>query len=578
MSRFPSRPRRALSALMLAWAGTWLSQPLWAQEPLAAEDQAQTSAPEYGQIPEDVLARTIEAELAAQSGQFQRALRIYSTLAAETNNLSIIQRAMRIAGGLRDVNTALDMGRRWLALEPDAVEPRQSMALQLVLSSRYGEAFDFLASLLEDGLDVDFRLISSAVARDPNASLYLDALINEFAALSQQFPNQQSLQLSLAHLYQLNDQTREALALVEKLADELDDTPEVVMLEAELLERLGETNRAQRRLAQSLRDHPDHKELRLRYARKLLEARNFKEAKKQFAELAAQNPRDYDILYSLALLSLEENLLSDAKNYLQRLVQSGQRLDDAYYYLGYIAAQENDIEAAIEHYRRVRSGANFLPALRNFTELMVRTNRYSEAKGHLQNLRFRNPDLNLPLLTMEANVLIDQKQYIDAGTLLNSAVGAFPDNVQLLFLRSVLSQETNDLELMEKDLRRIIELNPDNPVAYNSLGYILADRTQRYQEAYELIKKAVELAPDDPAIIDSLGWVQYRLGMLDEARINLNRAYQLYPDHEVAAHLGEVMWMQGDRSAATRLWRRALEEQPDSEYIRQTMQRLGASP
>src|SRR5690606_7042845 len=213
------------------------------------------SAPEYGQIPEDVLARTIEAELAAQSGQFQRALRIYSTLAAETNNLSIIQRAMRIAGGLRDVNTALDMGRRWLALEPDAVEPRQSMALQLVLSSRYGEAFDFLASLLEDGLDVDFRLISSAVARDPNAALYLDALINDFAALSQQLPNQQSLQLSLAHLYQLNDQTREALALVEKLADELDDTPEVVMLEAELLERLGETNRAQRRLAQSLRDH-----------------------------------------------------------------------------------------------------------------------------------------------------------------------------------------------------------------------------------------------------------------------------------------------------------------------------------
>jgi Flp pilus assembly protein TadD len=137
-----------------------------------------------------------------------------------------------------------------------------------------------------------------------------------------------------------------------------------------------------------------------------------------------------------------------------------------------------------------------------------------------------------------------------------------------------LSQETNDLALMETDLRRIIQLQPQSPVAYNSLGYILADRTNRYQEAYELIRKANELSPNDPAIIDSLGWVQYKLGMYPEARTNLDKAYELFPDAEVAAHLGEVLWVMGDKSAATRVWRNALATQPDSEHIRSAMQRL----
>jgi tetratricopeptide (TPR) repeat protein len=584
MSRLPPRPRRALSALFLAWAGTALALPLWAQDQKQQQDEAavaETNAaaakdPAYGQIPEDVLTRSIEAELAAQRGQFQEALDIYIELAKTTNNLSIIQRTMRIAVGLRDEPTALEMGERWLALEPDAVEPRQNMALELVLSSRYGEAFDLLSGLLRDDKSVDFRLLSSALARDPNASLYLDTLTGELAALSKQYPREQSLQLALVQMYQMNNKTEQALKLVERLADDQHDAPEVVMLEAELLEHLGDNTRAQRRMAQSLRSHPDHKELRLRYARKLLEAHDYKKAKEQFAELAAQNPDDFDTLYSLALLSLEENLYSDAKDYLQRLVQAGQRLDDAHYYLGFIATQQNQSDDAIEHYRQVHRGANFMPAQRNLTELMVRAGRYAEINSYLQNLRFRNADLNLPLLTMEANVLLDQQQYADAAGLLNGAVGAFPNDVQLLFLRSVLSQERNDLPLMEQDLRRIIQLNPSNPVAYNSLGYVLADRTMRYEEAYELIKKAAELAPDDPAIIDSLGWVQYRLGQLDQARTNLDRAYELFPDPEVAAHLGEVMWVQGDKNAANRLWRKVLSSDPNSEHIRETAQRLGA--
>ncbi|MDR0779377.1 MAG: tetratricopeptide repeat protein [Pseudomonadales bacterium] len=578
MSRLPPRQRRALCALLLVGAaGTCLSVPLWAQNrqpqsPPPLDDAAVV----YGQIPEDLLTRTIEAEFAAQNGRLRQALTIYADLAKTTNNLSIIQRAMRIAASVRDIATTLDMGGRWLALDPGAVEPRQNMALELLLVARYGDAFALLRSLLMDGNEVDFRLVSSTLARDPNAAIYLDALIGEFAVLSKSYPREQSLQLALVQLYQMNGKTAQALKLVERLADDLHDAPEVVMLEAELLEQNGDSARAQRRMAQSLRSHPEHKDLRLRYARKLLEAHDYKKAKEQFAELAARNPDDSDTLYSLALLSLDEKLYNEAKDYLQRLVQNRQRLDDAHYYLGFIANEANHPDEAIEHYQQVRRGANFMAAQRSLTELMVSAGRYAEITAYLQNLRLRNNELNLPLLTMEANVLLDQQQYTDAATLLDGAVGAFPNDIQLLFLRSVLNQERNDLPLMEQDLRRIIQLNPSNPVAYNSLGYILADRTMRYEEAYELIQKAIELAPDDPAIIDSLGWVQYRLGHLDQARSNLDRAYQLFPDPEVAAHLGEVMWMQGDKNAASRLWRKVLSSEPDSPQILETAQRLGA--
>jgi tetratricopeptide (TPR) repeat protein len=551
---------------------------------------------EYGNFNEDQLARLILAELAGQRGQNHQALEEYVALARETSNLSIIQRAMRIAIFSREPQVAMEMAEMWLAQEPDSPDARQTVALELVSIGRYRDAFRQFAILLERGLPVDFRLLSARVANDENASLILQGLVNDYEALLQRYPANDSLRLSLTHLYQQNKQPQQALALVQQLLQEAEerarnDTPapqqtrgpaapnagDLIVLEVQLLDMLEERERSLRRLQQGVRSHPTHKDLRYMYGRRLIVEQDYPAARAEFAVLVEQNPKDYDLMYSLALLSMEVNMYAEAKNYLQRLVLNGQKTDDSHYYLGFIAGQENETTQAIEHYQLVRGGSNFMQAQRNLTQLMVRSGRYEEVRTHLQNLRFRNADLNIPLLSLEANILIEEKKFDEAKTVLNSAVGAYPNNVQLLFLRSVLSQEINDLALMETDLRKIILLEPQSPVAYNSLGYTLADRTNRYQEAHELIQKAVELAPDDPAILDSLGWVQYKLGLYQEARDNLDRAFELYPDAEVAAHLGEVLWVMGDRSAATRVWRNALQTQPDSVHVRNTMQRLNPS-
>jgi len=542
-----------------------------------SEDSQPIPAPldiEYGHFSEDVLARVIIAEMAGQRGYNQKALNDYLELARETNDLNIIKRASRIASFLRDVPASIETGNLWLAKEPNSQEALRTLAFQMVAMGRYREAMDHLRNLLAQGATIDFRLITNQTAIDNNAALMIDALIADFEELTALYPANQSLRLGLAHLYQQNTQIEQAYELVRVLAQEMNDNPEIVILEVDLLEQMGNTALAEKRLEQGLRNNENHKELRFQYGRKLLDEQRYREAHDQFQIIVEQFPEDYDMLYSLALISMEINMLNEAKQYFQRLVENAQRLDDAHYYLGYINVQENNPTEAIGHFINVNSGGNFLQAQRSLAELMIRAGRYPEVKARFQNIRFRNPDYNIPLLTLEANVLLDKGLFNEASTVLNNAVGAFPNNIQLLFLRSVYAQEVNDLLLMEVDLRKIIQLNPTSPVAYNSLGYTLADRTNRFDEAYQLILRAVELAPNDPAIIDSLGWVQYRLGLYEEARENLDRAYELFPDHEVAAHLGEVLWVMGDKSAARKVWRRALESQPDSEHIRSTMERL----
>ena len=542
-----------------------------------SEDSQPIPAPldiEYGHFSEDVLARVIIAEMAGQRGYNQKALNDYLELARETNDLNIIKRASRIASFLKDVPASIETGNLWLAKEPNSQEALRTLAFQMVAMGRYREAMDHLRNLLAQGATIDFRLITNQTAIDNNAALMIDALIADFEELTALYPANQSLRLGLAHLYQQNTQIEQAYELVRVLAQEMNDNPEVVILEVDLLEQMGNTALAEKRLEQGLRNNENHKELRFQYGRKLLDEQRYREAHDQFQIIVEQFPEDYDMLYSLALISMEINMLNEAKQYFQRLVENAQRLDDAHYYLGYINVQENNPTEAIGHFINVNSGGNFLQAQRSLAELMIRAGRYPEVKARFQNIRFRNPDYNIPLLTLEANVLLDKGLFNEASTVLNNAVGAFPNNIQLLFLRSVYAQEVNDLLLMEVDLRKIIQLNPTSPVAYNSLGYTLADRTNRFDEAYQLILRAVELAPNDPAIIDSLGWVQYRLGLYEEARENLDRAYELFPDHEVAAHLGEVLWVMGDKSAARKVWRRALESQPDSEHIRSTMERL----
>jgi tetratricopeptide (TPR) repeat protein len=530
----------------------------------------------YGSFPEDILTRVIIAEMAGQRGYNQTALTEYLALARDTNDLGIIRRAALIATYLRDSEASLELNELWLAQQPDSEEALKASAYQLIALNRLNEALTLFARMHDLGYEVDYRLISNRADNNIEVQARLSTLINDFAAILESHPQHFSLRLAMSQLYRQNNQLEEAYELLHSLALENSDPVEILIAEVQILEELGEARQARRRLLTSLNDKPDNKQLRFAYGRKLVEDGNYRDAMEQFEIIVEQYPEDFEMLYSLALISIEANQLSAARNYFQRLVVNGERLDDAHYYLALISDEENDPEQAIEHYLMVNGGNNYLIALRNYMELMISEDRYAEASDHLRQIRLRRPEVNSTLLALEGSLLLDAEEYYSAFTFLSRAINNNPNDTQLLQLRTLVSQELDDFALLELDLRSIMRLEPNNPSPFNTLGYYLADQTTRYTEAKELIDRAIELSPNDPAIIDSLGWVQFKLGMYEEAKMNLERAFELFPDHEVAAHLGEVLWVMGNREAAREIWQDALETQPESEFILNTMQRLDA--
>ena len=181
------------------------------------------------------------------------------------------------------------------------------------------------------------------------------------------------------------------------------------------------------------------------------------------------------------------------------------------------------------------------------------------------------------LFGIEADILAKAGAPEAPLAVLNAGIESYPDSASLRYARSMLGQQQDNLEMMEADLRAILQRDPNNATALNALGYTLADQTDRYDEAYELISRALELDPEEPAILDSMGWVLFRKGRLEEAIDYLTRAYAAFPDPEVAAHLGEVLWTSGDTDKARKIWQGALLKDPNHAILRDTLQRLGVT-
>src|SRR5205085_7132546 len=167
----------------------------------------------------------------------------------------------------------------------------------------------------------------------------------------------------------------------------------------------------------------------------------------------------------------------------------------------------------------------------------------------------------------------ESKAWNETYDMLSKAVVTYPNSFELLYDRAMAAERVDKIDVLEKDLRRVIVMKPDYAHAYNALGYTLAEKTHRLAEARDLIEKAYKLSPDDPFILDSLGWVYYRLGNVDTALKHLQSAYDARPDPEIAAHLGEVLWKSGQRDAAQKVWRAALAENPNHESLLAVMQK-----
>jgi tetratricopeptide (TPR) repeat protein len=223
---------------------------------------------------------------------------------------------------------------------------------------------------------------------------------------------------------------------------------------------------------------------------------------------------------------------------------------------------------------KIDNGDDLVGTQARRASLLARQGKLQQARDLVRALPERNADDKKQKFLAEVQLLRDAKQYQPAYDMLLKASTAAPEDSDLLYDQAMVAEKLNRMDEMERLLRRLIELKPDNQNAYNALGYSLADRKVRLEEARTLIQKAVQLAPDDPFIADSLGWVEYRLGNMEEASRILEAAYKRRPDPEIAAHLGEVLWAAGKRDRAVAVWKEASLADADNETLQETLKRL----
>jgi tetratricopeptide (TPR) repeat protein len=323
-----------------------------------------------------------------------------------------------------------------------------------------------------------------------------------------------------------------------------------------------------------VRAHPRSRDLRVSYARLLTEAKRYKEAQKQFEHLLRQKPNDTDILYALSLLALEGKKYKVAEYYLKKMIKSGTRMAESYYYLGLIAEQRRRYDAAISWLSKVRKGDRVIDSHLRIATIMSKKGDVEAARRFLYQLKPRTKQLEIRLYLTEADILQRAKRYTDALEVINNALTANPNHMDLLYTRAMMAEKINRIDIVEKDLKIILEKNPKNAQALNALGYTLADRTKRYQEAYDYIRRALELSPNQAAIIDSMGWVQYRMGNYKDSIKHLRRALSIEENAEIAAHLGEVLWVSGDKKGAKKVWQKAIRIDSNNKVLRATLKRF----
>ena len=306
----------------------------------------------------------------------------------------------------------------------------------------------------------------------------------------------------------------------------------------------------------------------------LMTVNRYESAIAQFEILLEDQPGNGDLLYSTALLYLQVRSYASAETKLKKLLELGEHRQEAWYYLGRLEEKRKRYDEAREWYARVDNTSLYIDAQMAAARVQGKSGALDEARERYRVLRESNPDHAVTIWLSESEMLREMEDYEVAYELLNEALSEYPEDTDLRYSRALAAERVDRIDILESDLKMVLEKEPDHAHALNALGYTLADRTKRYKEALGYISRAFELEPNDPAIIDSLGWVHYRLGNYDKAIDYLTRANEVLRDGEVAAHLGEVLWVTGNREAADALWQEALRENPDSKILLRAIKRF----
>jgi tetratricopeptide (TPR) repeat protein len=519
----------------------------------------------------DLVYAVLVAELAGRGGDMATAFSHYMHAAQLARDASMAELAVRAAVAGKDEEGAQRAIALWLSIEPASVSAHQVAALLRLQAQDREGALTHLA-----------RVVALAGADAAAGYGHAIGIIGRAASVEERV----ELMRALVELDAHNPEAHHALAVVAAAGGDLSSAETAArsalelrpgwakpqLLLVRLLISAERREEARALLEEFVAASPDDEELRMLYGQLLVEEEEYVSARTEFERLLNGKPKDPDALFALGILSLQLEDIDQARIYLTRLYQTGVRRDEATYYLGQVEEEAENFQAALDWYAKT-GDANDVEAQVRAALIHAKLGDVDRAREIVQQLRDQSPGNAEGLYLVEAEILEEVGRPDQVLGVYEAALAAFPDSAELRYARAMYAVKGDLLDLAESDLRAIIDSNPDHADALNALGYTLADRTDRLEEARELIEKAHALKPDEPAILDSMGWVQYRLGNLEVALDYLRRALDAMSDGEIAAHLGEVLWAMGRRDEAWQVWEAALEDHPEHDYLSKVVSR-----
>ena len=522
----------------------------------------------------EILFGVLASEIAAQRGGAAAAAPTTLSLARLTGDPRLARRAAEFALSAGRTDEAITALTLWRKAAPTDRYAEQQLALALLRAGRMPEAVVLLESQL--------------ATRPQEASSVFLLLAGVAGKQANKAASYRMLQ-GLASGYADVPEARFALAVAAAEAGNLEAAERYIETAANLaprwdvpvvwwVERLRQTRpeAALAFLQSQLAKRPHASlELKLTYPRLLVMLKQYAAAREAFAVLKPLAPQHPEILYGLGVLAFELKDYDIAQQELEAALSAGYRdADFVRFILGQVAEARQRPDEAQTWYSQVGQGAQYVPAQGRLAALEAKAGGLEAGLARLAALTTLKEVNRVPLLLAQVQLAKEQGNKQRARALLNQGLKTYPSTPEWRYERGLLNDDLGDTEAAIADLRLSLKLQPNTPQGLNALGYVLANHNRQLPEARRLVSRALKLEPNNPMLLDSMGWVEFRLGQFNAALGYLQRAYQLLPDAEIAAHLGEVLWVLGRQAEALVVWDKAIEAGDASGLVRRTQTRL----
>ena len=518
-----------------------------------------------------LLHRFLVAEIAGSRGNTALASETYLKLAEATRDPRVARRAAEIALYARRQADALAAARLWVELDPGSMQAKQMETSLLAAVGTPADLARHVSRQLADNPDkvpAMLMQLNRLLSRSEDKQA-IRTLVDQ---VTEPYLDVPEAHFARAHAASGVGDKRAALQSIDRALALRPTWEHAALVRAQLTAEPAATATF---LQGFVTRNPAARDARLAYARALVSVKDYGQAREQFELLLAANPGDADVVYAVAVLSAQLKDYERADKHFRELLTLGYSdADTVRAYLGQIAEEQHRWPEALSWYGQVGVGNQYLAARTRAAHLLLRQQRLDEARKLLQESTASSVEERNQFVILEAQLMRDAGKPEDAYAVLADGLAARPDEPDLLYEAALTAEKLGRNDVLERNLRRLIEIKPDHAHAYNALGYSLAERNERLDEAQQLIDKALELAPDDPFILDSKGWLLFRRGDGAAALDTLAKAFAIRADPEIAAHIGEVLWTLGRHDEARKTWTEAIKGSPDNEMLQGTVKRF----